>query len=69
MKKSGFKVRPQARAARYPHSPPTARCAPWRAVHELGVVRDPSEAALARYVRRIGGTDDLRWNRGVRRVD
>ena len=70
MKKSGFKVRPQAKSRPLSTQPSDSKVrALWLFLHELGVVRDPSEAALARYVRRIGGTDDLRWNRGVRRVD
>ncbi|HRP19363.1 MAG TPA: regulatory protein GemA [Alicycliphilus sp.] len=38
----------------------------WLFLHVLGVVKDPSEQALAAYVRRIAKVDDLRWARGVR---
>lgn len=33
----------------------------WLFLHHLGAVRDPSEAALAAYCRRIAGVDDLHW--------
>ncbi|MEY2631492.1 MAG: hypothetical protein RIR00_146 [Pseudomonadota bacterium] len=33
----------------------------WLALHELGAVRDPSEAALGAYVRRIIKVDALQW--------
>lgn len=36
----------------------------WLLLHELGAVRNPSEAALAGYVRRMAGIDDLRWADG-----
>lgn len=38
----------------------------WLFLHTLGVVRDPSEQALADYVKRIAKVDDLRFARGVR---
>lgn len=70
LKKSGFKVRVKGKSRPLSTHPSDSKArALWLFLHELGVVRDPSEAALARYVRRIGGTDDLRWNRGYRRVD
>lgn len=70
MKKSGFKVRPQTKTRPLSTHPSDSKArALWLFLHKLGVVRDPSEAALARYVRRIGGTDDLRWNHGVRLVE
>lgn len=33
----------------------------WLFLHHLGAVRDPSEAALAAYCRRIAKVDDLHW--------
>lgn len=45
---------PEARKAR----------ALWLFLHALGEVRDPSEAALAAYVKRIAGVDDLHWASG-----
>ena len=38
----------------------------WLFLHELGVVRDPSEAALTAYVQRIAKVDDVQWMRGSR---
>ncbi|NMG48254.1 DUF1018 domain-containing protein [Azoarcus communis] len=35
----------------------------WQWLHAIGIVRDPSEAALAAFVRRTAGVDDLRWTR------
>jgi len=64
-KRAGFQVRskvsdrsldtkPQARKAR----------ALWLFLHQLGVVKDPSEAALAKYVKRIAQVDDMHWANG-----
>lgn len=39
----------------------------WLFLHELGEVRNPSEAALAAYARRMVGIDDLHWADGPRR--
>lgn len=39
----------------------------WLFLHELGAVRDPSEAALTAYVQRIAKVDHLHWARGWRR--
>jgi uncharacterized protein (DUF1778 family) len=39
----------------------------WLFLHELGVVKDPSEQALAGYVKRTVKVDDLRFAHGVRR--
>lgn len=36
----------------------------WLFLHTLGVVKTPTEAALATYARRIAGVDDLHWARG-----
>lgn len=41
----------------------------WLFLHELGAVRDPSEAALSAYVKRIASVDDVQWMRGGRRVE
>lgn len=35
----------------------------WLWLHQVGIVRDSSEAALAAFVRRTNGVDDLRWAR------
>lgn len=70
MKRAGFKVRPKAQTAQ--SRPLTINRdaskvrALWLFLHHLGAVRDPSEAALATYVKRIAKVDDLRWARGDR---
>lgn len=70
MKRAGFKVRPKAQPAQ--SRPLTINRdaskvrALWLFLHHLGAVRDPSEAALATYVKRIAKVDDLRWARGDR---
>ncbi len=70
LKKSGFKVRSTSKSRPLSTQPSDSKArALWLFLHELGVVRDPSEAALAQYVRRIGGADDLRWNHGNRLVN
>lgn len=75
--KLGFKRRPPA-AKRIAQKPGPAKAhrplamdeesrkvrALWLMLHELGVVRDPSEQALAAYVKRIAKVDALQWARG-----
>jgi len=70
LKRSGFKVRhktaPRAKPSRALDQRDWARKvrALWLFLYELGVVRDPSEAALAAYVSRMTGSDALQWVRG-----
>lgn len=67
LKKVGFKVRKPAQARPTESRPlatgPEAQKARavWLLLHRLGAVRNPSEAALAAYVRRQIGVDDLAW--------
>jgi phage gp16-like protein len=69
MKRCGFKVRTKGgQPARRETSRPMATDpesqkirALWLMLHELGAIKNPSEAALAAYVRRIGKVDDLHW--------
>lgn len=64
MKLSGFKVRPRRGGGRSVRADePMARKvrALWLFLHALGVVKDPSEAALAAYVKRVAKVDDLHW--------
>lgn len=66
LKRAGFKVRsskPSVGKARPMTISPAASKvrALWLFLHHLGAVRDPSEAALATYVKRIAKVDDLRW--------
>jgi phage gp16-like protein len=62
LKSKGFKVRPSAKSrplARYPEARKIR--AIWLLLHKLGAVENPSEAALAAYVKRITGIDALQW--------
>lgn len=64
MKRCGFKVRAKAGDRRQASSVDARKVrALWLFLHELGAVRDPSEAALAAYVKRIARVDDLAWAR------
>lgn len=67
MKKCGFKVRPnRGTGGRALASFPVDKKirALWLFAHELGIVRDPSERALAAYVKRLAGVDALQWTNG-----
>lgn len=73
MKRSGFKVRvksarppAQSRPGRPLAQYPEARKvrALWLFLHQLGVVKNPSEEALAAYVKRIAKVDALQWTNG-----
>ena len=65
MKSKGFKVRPKAGDRPQTINPDASKVrALWLFLHVLGEVRDPSEKALATYVKRIAKVDDLRWARG-----
>jgi phage gp16-like protein len=67
LKACGFKVRatgkekakPSRVLAEYPESKKIR--ALWIMLHELGAVKNPSEAALAAYVKRMTKVDDLHW--------
>jgi phage gp16-like protein len=65
LKKLGFKVRvPKAKGEqrRLAHSSQDRKIrALWLALHEAGGVRDPSEAALAAWVKRETGVEALQW--------
>lgn len=61
-KKAGFKVRSKATGRRQDTSPEARKVrALWLFLHELGVVKDSSEAALATYVKRIAHVEDMHW--------
>ena len=76
LKRSGFKVRAKGKAAKPKAvqanpSRPLAQDAEskkiralWLFLHELGAVKNPSEEALAAYVKRIAGVDALQWISG-----
>ena len=69
MKRAGFKVRskraaaPEKRPSRsLAHDPESKKIrALWLFLHQLGAVKNPSEEALAAYVKRIAGVDALQW--------
>lgn len=64
-KRAGFKVRAKASDRRQDTRPEARKVrALWLFLHALGVVKDPTEAALADYVKRIGKVDDLHWANG-----
>lgn len=61
-KKAGFKVRSKVTDRRQDTSPEARKVrALWLFLHELQVVRDPAEAALASYVKRIAHVEDMHW--------
>ncbi|QSI33427.1 DUF1018 domain-containing protein [Variovorax sp. RKNM96] len=61
-KKAGFKVRSKVTGRRQDTSPEARKVrALWLFLHELQVVRDSSEAALASYVKRIARVEDMHW--------
>jgi phage gp16-like protein len=64
LRRGGWKPKPpRAAASRVLASEPQARKirALWLALFEAGAVRDPSETALAHYVRRQTGVERLQW--------
>ncbi|GKT19764.1 regulatory protein GemA [Acidovorax sp. SUPP2522] len=67
LKRAGFKVRKPAGSRPMVVNPDASKVrALWLFLHALGAVSDPSEQALAAYVRRTVKVDDLRWARGDR---
>ncbi len=65
MKSKGFKVRPKTGDRPQTINPDASKVrALWLFLNILGEVRDPSEKALAAYVKRIAKVDDLRWANG-----
>ena len=65
MKSKGFKVRPKAGDRPQVINPDASKVrALWLFLHALGEVRDPSERALAAYVKRIAKVDALQWTNG-----
>lgn len=67
MRAAGFKAlkpasaRPRERRALDTHPESSKARALWLWLHEIGVVNDPSERALASFGRRISGVDALQW--------
>lgn len=61
-KKAGFVVRSKGGDRRQDTSPEARKVrALWLFLHELGVVKSPTESALATYVKRIAYVDDMHW--------
>jgi len=61
-KKAGFVVRSKSGDRRQDTSPEARKVrALWLFLHELGVVKSPTESALATYVKRIAYVDDMHW--------
>jgi phage gp16-like protein len=62
LKQTGFKVRskPQTRQLADDLQSKKIR-ALWLDMHDEGIVKNPSEAALAAYVKRLTGVDSLHW--------
>jgi len=70
LKKRGFKVRSTKTDRKQATGKDASKVrALWLFLHELGAVRDPSEAALTAYVKRIVKVDDVQWMRSGRRVE
>lgn len=65
-KRCGFKIRAKAKPSRplAQHPEDKKIRALWLFLHELGVVNNPSEEALAGYVKRITKVDALQWING-----
>ena len=65
-KKRGFVIKPKTKQQ---HKLPVTAMHPmdkkvralWLEMYELGIVRDKSEHALSRYVKRVTGVDALNW--------
>ena len=74
MKRSGFKVRVKSARPAVAQSKPSRPLAQypearkiralWLFLHHLGAVKNPSEAALAAYVKRVAKVDALQWTDG-----
>ena len=70
LKAQGFKVRKTKTDRKQASGKDASKVrALWLFLHELGAVRDPSEAALTAYVKRIAKVDDVQWMRGAGREE
>lgn len=64
MRKCGFKPRPPKRAGERELAEDEQSKkirAMWLELHKVGIVKDPSEGALNKWVKRMTGVDSLRW--------
>lgn len=66
LKRCGFKVRPKRADRALSDNPQDKKIrALWLDLHQAGAVRNPSEAALAAFVKRMTGVDALQWLSGA----
>lgn len=63
LKQKGFKARPNKSAKRPPAADPQSRKirSLWLTLRDLGVIRDPSEEALLKFVRGMTEVEALQW--------
>jgi phage gp16-like protein len=62
LKSAGFRVRKGVKSRTLADYPEAKKIrALWLFLHQLELVKNPSEAALAAYVKRIAGVDALQW--------
>lgn len=62
MKRCGFKVRPKRGDRPFSNAPQDKKIrAIWLDLHAMGAVKNPSEAALAAFVKRMTGVEALQW--------
>lgn len=63
LKQLGFKVRPSNSGKRPPAADPQSRKirSLWLTLRDLGALRDPSEAALLKFVRGMTEVETLQW--------
>lgn len=63
LKQKGFKARPNKSAKRPPAADPQSRKirSLWITLRDLGVIRDPSEEALLKFVRGMTEVEALQW--------
>jgi phage gp16-like protein len=64
MKRLGFKVKKAGNRALADDAQSKMIRGLWLELHELGAVRNPSEASLANYVKRQTGVEALQWLNG-----
>ncbi|QND84205.1 DUF1018 domain-containing protein [Chromobacterium vaccinii] len=64
LKRSGFKVRSKSSRPLAQDEQHKKIRALWLFLHQIGVVKNPAESALAAYVKRITGRDAMQWLSG-----
>ena len=62
LKRCGFQVKPKAGVRKLADDSQSRKIrALWLSLHQVGTVRDPSEAALSKFCKRHTGVDSLQW--------